>query len=98
MISAITQAKAQSISFGLSQILGSNPIVTYKDEYAEISFTPEQKTILQRYINRKLTDTSGKKSDIQINFEPVIYPILIKKVLPYAIGLIAIGFITGKIK
>jgi len=95
MLSVKTQVKAESIAIALSQIVGSKPIITYYSDHAEINFTPEQRIKLRSYLDMKLKST-GEDNDLKINFEPVLIPILFKKVAPYIIGLIAIGYITGK--
>lgn len=97
MVSAKTQLKAETLAILLSQIAGSKPKVEYSETQAIISFDSSQKEKLKKYLDLQLQDTTGE-SDVKINFEPVVFPILIKKIWPYVAGLFLIGYVSGKIK
>jgi len=92
MANPMTVAKTQAISLALNSIVGSSPTVEYTDTYGKISFTPDQVSKLQSMMQ----STGSEADDVQIDFLPVILPVLVKKALPYVLGLLALGIIIGR--
>lgn len=92
------QSEAQAVSSLIKTVTGYAPTITYTNNKAYLTFNKNDIPLIQAKID-KIMNTPTSKTDLDVNlaFEPVIYPIVIKKVLPYAIGAIAIGFILGKI-
>jgi hypothetical protein len=51
--------------------------------------------ILRKLLDKNMSDKG--ESDVHIDLLPVVAPVLLKKVAPYALGLLAVGFLAGKL-
>jgi hypothetical protein len=96
MASVQSIAKAQAVGKLLYSFTGIEPQYTYYDDYVNVFYKQSDIPAIQSKIDSLIKNNSGKKSDIQIDYLPLISNLLIKKVLPYGLGLILIGYIIGK--
>jgi hypothetical protein len=89
--------KTEAVAFAFQKAIGTRPVVTYPagKNYGEIKFTFDQKKLLQKLLDKNMSEKG--QSDIHIDLLPVVAPVLLRKIAPYAIGLLAIGFLTGKL-
>lgn len=94
MANLVTSAKVEGVSLALAQILGSTPNTQLYDSYGKISFTPEQTTKLQNMIDSAMVNKGD--DDVQIDLIPVVLPILLKKIVPVALGVLIVGYILGR--
>lgn len=92
-IQAITKAKATGLV--LKSLFGIEPKYQYFDDYVRIFYSNEDLPTVHAKVNQ-IAAGSKKPGDIRIEFIPIVAPIAIKKVLPYAIGAIVAGYILGK--
>lgn len=94
----VLQVKAESIRKTLATVTGFEPVIVYQDNKAFIMWKKEDIPALQRKLNSVLSvKRKPSQSDTVIKFEPVLYPVIIKKILPYAVALGAAGFILGRV-
>jgi len=87
-------AKISAINILINQLTGENAPVVYNEDYAEINFTEKQKRILQEYIRARLTST--EKTNLRINFLPVVLPPLAQVYGKFIIGAMVIAFLLGR--
>jgi hypothetical protein len=89
--------KTEAIAFAFQKAIGTRPIVTYPSgkNYGSVQFTQEQKVILRKLLDKNMSDKG--ESDVHIDLLPVVAPVLLKKAAPYALGLLAVGFLAGKL-
>jgi len=97
MAGTLTKIKAETIGMMINQILGFTPKIDYGENYAEISFTPDQQKIVQAYIEKQI-DTKRPPGEIRINLLPILWPLILKKSIPFLAGAAGIGFMIGKRK
>jgi hypothetical protein len=95
MSSTAITIKTEAIAAALSTILGSAPVTSYSDGKGKITFTTDQSKKFQTLIDSAKIKTGA--TDLNIDFMPVVMPVVLKKVIPYALGLIAVGYIIGKL-
>ena len=80
------QIKAQAIAAAIESFTGQKAfVVNLPNRPPVVSFLPEGYKNLQTILETQMQ----KKADIEIDYFPVVMPIVIKKVFPYA--LIALG-------
>lgn len=91
-IASITKAKA--VGLALKNITGVEPEYEYQDNRTRVYYPSSDIPA----VRKKLQSIGSKTGDVMIDYMPVVAPELAKSVLPYAIGLIALGYIVGKIK
>ena len=95
MATVQTIAKAKATGVILKNLLGIEPEYQYFDNYVRLYYTKEDLPKVQGRINQ-IAINSSKPSDVRIDFVPMVAPIALKKVVPYAIGAVAAGYILGK--
>jgi hypothetical protein len=91
-IDRATQAAA--ISSVLNLLTDEEPIINDYGSYSMIRFTPGQQAKISKLINDSLT---GKPGAIRFDAAPIVNPIIIKQAIPYAVALIAAGFLLGRL-
>lgn len=89
-------AKAKTTGLILKNLLGVEPEYQYYDDHVRLWYPKEALPTVHERINN-IAVNSSKPSDVRIDFVPMIAPIGIKKVLPYALGAVAIGYVLGKV-
>lgn len=95
MATVQTIAKAKATGLILKNLLGIEPEYQYFDNYVRLYYSNENLPKVQSRINQ-IAVNSSKPGDVRIDFMPMVAPVAIKKIVPYAIGAIAIGYILGK--
>jgi len=91
----LTELKAHGIALALEKVTGVEPIVEEKETYYSIHWLPAEQSQVLQNLSDRLPETGD--SDIRIEWFPVVRPVIIKKALPYAIGIFAAGFLIGKV-
>lgn len=91
----ITLTKGKAVGFALEQVTGKEPVVQDMGDYIKIYWKDEDIPA----ITKKINDITSKeeKGDIRVDWMPVVAPIAIKKALPYAVGILVVGYVLGKI-
>lgn len=95
MASIQTIAKAKTTGLILKNLLGIEPEYQYFDNYVRLYYPAENLPKVQDKINQ-IAVNSSKPGDVRIDFFPIVAPVAIKKVAPYAIGAIVAGYLLGK--
>lgn len=93
MASLATIGKAQGVGLALKTVFGQEPSYLYEDNYVQVYYQPDRLKKVQSKIAQM---AAAGPSDVRIDFVPMITPIAIKKALPYAVGLLAVGYLVGK--
>lgn len=91
MASTAIVSKAELYAKGIQAITGERPVINYYADHAEIRFKPSQVKKLRESME------SGKPSEVKIDFLPIAAPIVLKKLIPLAVGLYIAGIITAKL-
>lgn len=98
-----TRLKAQALMLGLGQLTGEQPEIFEYEDHFTIKWKDEQIPNVVKWENdliAKLMKKDGKVQEIQVDFMPVVNPIIKSKVLPPAIagviGLLLVGGFIGK--
>ena len=87
-------AATAAISAALNLITDENPIIEDHPDYSMIRFTPGQQEKFRAYINNVLT---GKPGAIRFDTDPIVNPIILKTAIPYALAILAVGFVLGRL-
>jgi len=95
MATVQTIGKAQLFGAALKQITGVEPSYIYEDNFVRIYFEPDRLKQVQAKLQKM---AASGPSDVRIDWFPIVSPIAIKKAAPFAIGLLAAGYLLGKIK
>lgn len=95
MATVQTIAKAKATGLILKNLLGVEPEYDYQENYVRLYYTGNNLNQVRERVN-EIAATSKKPSDVRIDFIPFVAPVGIKKVLPYALGAVALGYIIGK--
>lgn len=88
--------KAESIVYAIEKITGSRPYIQYSPGGTDIYFSAAQVRDVTRNISTMLEKKPSPADNINIHAVPIVAPIILKKVWPVALGLIALGYIIGK--
>lgn len=96
MATVQTIAKAKATGLILKSLLGIEPEYDYQDNFVRLYYTGNNLNQVREKVDQIAT-TSKKPSDVRVDFFPIIAPAGIKKVLPYALGAVALGYIIGKL-
>lgn len=91
----LTLGKTEAISAVIRAVTGDDPIIEDHGSYQKIAFTPSQQIKIRAYIERQL-DKKPAPSDIRIDTDPIVLPIAIKKIAPFLIAALAVGFFVGR--
>lgn len=86
-------AKAKAYGFGLEQFFGVKPDYEYYTDHVRIYYQPDRLKQVQAKINAMAAEGP---SDVRIDWVPMVTPQVMKTALPYALGLLGIGFLLGK--
>jgi len=83
----------------LGQITGQTPQVIDNNTYYQIAWTTDQQPSVTKFLDDSINKftSDGTPSDIQIDFLPVVLPVALKKIAPFAIAYGAVAFILGMI-
>ena len=86
--------KAKATGLILSTVLGVEPKYEYHDNYVRVYYPSTDLPAVRAKVNEIATGPAG---DVRIDWLPLTTPIAIKTVLPVAVGLIAAGFLIGRL-
>ena len=89
-------AKAKATGLILKNLLGAEPNYEYSENFVRLYYTKEQLKNVHNRVNEIATNSS-KPGEVRIDLLPIVAPIAIKKVAPYAIGAVVAGYLLGKI-
>jgi hypothetical protein len=90
-----TTLKASAIQIAARELTGISPEIEQYPDHVRLFWTPENQRAMQQYIENQLKPRPA--GDVQIDVAPILLPLGVKKVLPYALGILAIGFIIGRV-
>ena len=89
-----TIATAEAYAAAINSLTGTPATVVHKANYSEVSFSNPRAT--EAWIEEQLKP--GEPGDVRLNFMPVVLPVVLKRAVPVALGLLAVGYLLGKIK
>jgi hypothetical protein len=91
---AYAPLKAEALALALKQVTGEKPYVQNMGEYIRIYWMDAQLPAVQKSI----TEMIDKKEpgDIRLEWMSPVTPVVIKKIIPYALALVGIGYFLGK--
>lgn len=92
------EVKAEATKKLLGSITGYEPVIVYENGKAFLMWRKEDIPKVQNKLNSLISvRPSNQPKDLNVKFEPVLYPVIIRKIAPYAIALGTAGFILGYI-
>jgi hypothetical protein len=86
-------AKAQGSGLLLEQLFNVPVSYDYQPDHVRVYYQPDH---LKQVQARIATMAAGGPGDVRIDWFPMVTPIMLKQAAPYAIGLLAAGFLIGK--
>jgi len=89
-----TTLKAGALQIVAEQLTGIKPDIETFPDHVRLYWTPENQRAMQYYIENQLKPRPA--GDVRIDVAPILLPLGVKKILPYALGILAIGFIIGR--
>ena len=92
MASLQSITKAQGVGLLLQKMTGIAPSYVYGHDYVRIYYQPDKLKEVQRKL--ELISASGP-GDVRVDWFPMVLPMAIKKALPFAAGLLLIGYLIG---
>jgi len=95
MASLQTAIDAQIYQAAIKKITGVDSNIVYENDMAYIRFDREQQRRLNFWINNQI-DKKRNPGKIKVEFEPVVYPIVLTRTAPLIIILLGLGYIFGK--
>jgi len=87
------RTKAEGYSIALSSITGTPWETAYSPEKGAYLVYPRDLAAARAWAAAQ----ASKKSTVSVQWWPSVQPLVMKAVLPYAIGLVAAGYITAKV-
>ena len=88
-----TIAKAKAMGVFLERLFGEPVSYLYEDKFVTVYYEPDRLKRVQDKIGQLATKAPG---DVRLNWVPMVTPYALKKAVPYAIGLLAVGYLVGK--
>jgi hypothetical protein len=95
MASLSNALQSNLLAESIYQVTGEKPSVVNENNVTYIRFSPDQQVKVRAWVEGQL-NAKRTPGAIKIEFEPVIYPLAIKKILPFIILLLVVGIIIGK--
>lgn len=93
MASVASIAKAKALSVTLERLFGVQPRVEYLQTKSRVYFAPEDLPTVRRNFAAMSSKGPG---DLEFDWLPVFRNDILKSALPYALGVLAIGYVLGK--
>jgi hypothetical protein len=87
-------ATAQGYGFLMKQMFGVEPDYDYQGDYVRVYYSKDKLPGVQRNIEGMSAEKPGS---IRVDWFPMVAPLAAKKAIPIAVGLVAVGFILGKL-
>lgn len=94
MASVQSIAKAQGTGLLLEQLFSVPVSYDYQPSHVRVYYQPDR---LKQVQGKIATMAAGGPGDVRIDWFPMISPVALKQTAPYAIGLIAAGFLLGRL-
>ena len=91
----LTTAKAEAVAALIRAVTGEDAIIEDMGTYQKISFSPFQQVRIRDYIERQLS-AKREPSDILVDVNPILLPIAAKRLMPFLIASLALGFFIGR--
>lgn len=88
-----TVAEARGYGLLLKQFFGEEPSYYNAEDHVRVYYDADR---LPRVQARIASMASSGPAAVRIDWFPMITPLAIKKALPYALGIAAVGFLLGK--
>jgi hypothetical protein len=95
MATVQTIAKAKATGLILKNLLGIEPQYDYQNDYVRLYYSGQGLNQVHEKMN-SIAVKSKMPGDVRIDFVPMVAPVAIKKILPYALGAVLAGYIIGK--
>lgn len=83
----------ETISTIVQNITGDRPIISRFPDHVKVSFSPAQQIKLRDAFEKILSDPPGA---IRIDSGPVVYPVILKRLVPALLISFGIGFLLGR--
>lgn len=90
-------SEALALATGLSALTGIQAQVSTASDTPQVYWSPDDQVKMQNYISSIVNSNSNKPNDFDIDFMPVVAPIVFEKVFPWAVGVFALGWFIGNI-
>lgn len=87
-------SRAGMIAAALRGITGIEARVVGKPQYAAIQWGPSEAAALRGWVERQ---TSKAPGDIRVEYMPALTPLMVRKAIPWVIGVLAVGYLAGKV-
>lgn len=94
-MSFLTVVKAEALAVALEQATGQKPIVQDMGEYVRVYWNKSDHPAVQGRIEKLIS--KKEPGDIRLEWMPVVAPVAIKKIAPYALVLLGAGYLLGKL-
>lgn len=82
-----------SLVIAVKAITRESPVVTKYDTYTQVSFSPAQQIKLRDALEKMLSSSPGS---VRVDAGPVVYPVVLKRLIPLLIIAFALGFILKR--
>lgn len=87
-------ATAEAYGAALKALTGVPATVTHKAEYSEVRFSDPN--LASSWIEQQLKP--GQPGDVRVDLMPAVLPVVLKRAVPVALGILAVGYLLGKIR
>ncbi len=87
-------SKAQGIGFLLEQLFGVPVSYDYNPDHVRVYYQPDR---LKQVHGKVSAMATGGPGDVRIDWFPMVSPVVFKTAAPYAVGLMAAGFLLGRL-
>lgn len=85
--------RAQVAGLALQKVFGEEPSYEYAPDYVRVYYQPDRLSKVQKKIESM--STAGK-SDVRVDWVPMITPLAIKKSVPVVAGIVVVGIFLGR--
>jgi hypothetical protein len=92
MASLQSITKAQGVGLLLKKLTGIDPVYEYGPDYVRIYYHPDKLKLVQKALEKVSASGPG---DVRVDWFPMVVPMAIKKAIPFAAGLLLIGYLIG---
>lgn len=95
--------KTEAIITGVRVVTGSDPVVDRRNpNYNVIRFSKKHQSQFEALFNKKVKqyrDATGqvRQSNVKVDAKSLVMPMIIKKIMPYAIGVFVAGVLVGRV-
>lgn len=93
MASLESVGKAKTVALLLEQAFGVPVTIEYGEKYSRLYYQPDRLLQMQKKVEKMASTAPG---DLRIDWLPVIQPYAVKRAAPYVLGVLALGFLLGR--